>query len=530
MGSNVLPPGSTLTYPATSTPLQDAIGLTVLPSGVAIPDRVLDASKSYGLVVVTSSDSCGLLICCGEATYVHLFQTSDQNGCPIFWSGIYNGSAAGWYASLGSYADWVHQLGWYGDNSGGKNTHGYSYINRWGSAPFDVGAAAAFHGNPVAIRPLQAPTLMAMPSTARVYTLSPADTGTFTLTVGDEQTAPISAGTEPADVQTIVQGLPGMSEITVGNPEIGEACWPALVTIPAGLGEITPSPGTRIAETTRLQCGTTYYYVATAVALDETETVSGEQLTYTPTETNPSVELVVTQDWGMSYAKIYRSTNDGGPYSLIGTLRPLNPKIYGPGCVGFGFVDDGLDPRTSVPGPQEAPEPTPTVWQAWSGEPAHNVKLQGQDFSGSSQWSITAGGTFTGSNVGSALKTTPLYNQTHKMTPSTRAGEQGQRVRFSPSADFSCIFPFGSSGIVGESSRMGAESLTVELKANYSDSTSRSETIIFTGDAISAIGAMEFTRLIKHGVTITGFNVSVASSIDDSKASVSLTIVGTHGL
>ena len=414
--ASVLPP-STLTYPAA------AIGLSVLPSGLALPNNELAAGKSYGLVIVTSSESCGLLICAGQKTDVQLLQTSDQNGLPIFWSGVINGSAAGWYASLGSYVDNVHQLGWYGDDSGGHGTHGYSFINRWGSAPFDVGAAAAFHGNPILIKPLQAPTLLTMASSSasRVFSLTPPGSGNYTLTINGETTGAIAAADTPSQVQTMLQNLPGLSGIAVDTSGIMGSDWPVLITVPAGLGAITAS-GATLAETT-LQSGTTYYYVATAVANDETETVIGSQVSCTPTAAEPSVELVVTQDWGMSHARIYRSTSDGGPYSLIWILNPENPMSYGDHQVGIGVLDNGLIPQVDVP--PTAPTPTSSVWQAWSGEPPSNVKLEGQDFAGTSQWSISAGGHFTGSNVGSALKTTPLYKQSHSVDAFCHRGHPG---------------------------------------------------------------------------------------------------------
>lgn len=519
--ASVLPP-STLTYPAA------AIGLSVLPSGLALPNNELAAGKSYGLVIVTSSESCGLLICAGQKTDVQLLQTSDQNGLPIFWSGVINGSAAGWYASLGSYVDNVHQLGWYGDDSGGHGTHGYSFINRWGSAPFDVGAAAAFHGNPILIKPLQAPTLLTMASSSasRVFSLTPPGSGNYTLTINGETTGAIAAADTPSQVQTMLQNLPGLSGIAVDTSGIMGSDWPVLITVPAGLGAITAS-GATLAETT-LQSGTTYYYVATAVANDETETVIGSQVSCTPTAAEPSVELVVTQDWGMSHARIYRSTSDGGPYSLIWILNPENPMSYGDHQVGIGVLDNGLIPQVDVP--PTAPTPTSSVWQAWSGEPPSNVKLEGQDFAGTSQWSISAGGHFTGSNVGSALKTTPLYKQSHSVAPSATVDTQGSSATFSPDSGFSCIFPFGNTAIMSTSSGVSSESLTVNVKANYSDSTSQTETIVLSTNTTAEMGPTDFAQLIKDGVTITSFDVSVASSLRGSTASVSITIIGTNGL
>jgi hypothetical protein len=526
--ASILLPGTTLTYPAVPSSATPEIGLSVQPEAVAIPNYALGAGRSYGLVIVTSSDSQGLLICAGQSTEVHLLQTSDQNGLPIFWSGLINGSSAGWYASLGSYADYHHQLGWYGETSGGSFEHGYSFINRWGSAPFDVGAAAAFHGNPILVKPLHAPTLLTVASTSasKVFVLSPPASGSYTLIINGVTTGAIAATNTPTKVQTILQALPGLSEVTVDGSGNDGSEWPACVTVPDSLGAITTS-GATLSEATPLQSGTPYFYVATAVANDGTETVMGSQVSCTPTDAEPSVELVVTQDWGMAYAKVYRSTSDGGPYSLISILNPQTPKLYG-GSVGIGALDSGLVSQADEP--PTAPTPTPTVWQAWSGEPSTNVKLEGRDFAGTSQWSITAAGTFTGANVGSALKTTPLYNQNHAVVPSATANTQGSPETFSPHTGFSCIFPLGNTAIIGATSDMGSETLTVRVQANYSDSTSQTEAMLFSDNATSEMGFMEFARLIKDGVTITSFNVSVASSIDDSAASVLITIVGTNGL
>jgi hypothetical protein len=527
MSLTQLPSGLTLTYPAIQTSVQDQVGMNVLPSGVPIPPGELQPGRSYGLVIVTSSDSYGLLVCAGQETKIPLFQTSDQNGLPIFWSGLINGSAGGWYASLGSYADNLHQLGWYNDPLDALDEHGYSFINKWGSAPFDVGAAAAFHGSPILIKPLQAPTLQTRASASRVFILTPPEQGSYTLSVNGATTAELGAAHKPTDVQDALHALPGCSGITFDESAIAESTWPASITVPAALGEVTTSNAS-ISEAA-LELGTTYYYVATAVANDKTETVSGPQVSYTPTTDDPSVELAITQNWGMSYAKIYRSTINGGPYSLVGILRPYNPYLYDGVHCGITMVDGGLNPLTNVSLPT-APNPTPTVWQAWSGEDSSNVKLEGQDFSGATQWSITAGGKFRGSNVGSALKTTPLYSKKHSVTPSSSAGVQGKPATFSPNSGFSCIFPFGNTGIIGASSGVNAETLTVELKANYSDSASRTATIDFTSDTVAEMGVVKFAELIKDGVTITSFILSVASSIDDSGASVSFTIVGTNGL
>lgn len=118
-----------------------------------------DASAVNGLTIRQGANQpFGLLLELTAANAGPLIQTQDQNGLPIFWSGILNNSAAGWYASLSTYADNLSAIGWWGQADGVNSlARGYSYLNRWGSAYFDVGAGARFFGTYPQFLPLTAP-------------------------------------------------------------------------------------------------------------------------------------------------------------------------------------------------------------------------------------------------------------------------------------------------------------------------------------------------------------------------------------
>ncbi len=369
-------------------------GFTILPQGHSFePGSNLGEQWSAQIGVGVGG---GLLIsyCPGVTGAGNGLEVVDPNNLPIFWAGTRVGSAAGYYASLGTYADDIHALGWYGDASGGSGTHGYSYINKYGCAPFDVGAAANFHGNALTVSPLLPQPLVALASATsnRVFEVTPPGSSTYTITINSLTTAAIPFGDTPNQVQTAIHATdPSLANVTVTGQGFLSTTPPYAITVPSTLGALTASNAT-VSETTLTQ-GTPYYYVATATNLAGTETIAGAQVAYTPTTGDPAVQLVATQNWGAAFFKFYRSTASGGPYSLIGIVNPGNPSNYS-GHIGANFVDSGLPAQSA--NPPTAPNPPPVVIQGWAGQAGGDILFEIQDSTGAVWASIKQDGQITG--------------------------------------------------------------------------------------------------------------------------------------
>lgn len=276
--------------------------------------------NAFGQIIITTG-SLGVPTASGATITAKLalagFMVIDQLGNPIFSSGVNNTSFAGMYFELGTLVSNYHQFGQWNDASGGAGTHAYPFLHKWGSAPFDIGSATVFHGNPPAVLGLVSPAVSAIASTA-----------TSTLSHG------------------------------------------------------------------------TYYYVATALNEAGVESIVGPEVNITTNSTDPSVQLVAQQSWGMLAPNFYRGTVSGGPYTLIGT-GTTTPNTYG-GVTGWGLLDNGL---TGSSAPPTAPTPGPFLLKGWPGEPTTNHALEVQDSGGTLGLSITRRGAIN------ALQTITTANQ-----------------------------------------------------------------------------------------------------------------------
>lgn len=126
-------------------------------------------NNSFGQIIITTG-SLGTPTASGATITAKLalnaFEVVDQEGNLIYTVGDLVTSYAGMYVGLGTLVDQLHQMGWWNDVSGGAGTHGYTFFNKWGSAPFDVGGQPQFHGNALEVLGLASPTLSAFASSA----------------------------------------------------------------------------------------------------------------------------------------------------------------------------------------------------------------------------------------------------------------------------------------------------------------------------------------------------------------------------
>jgi hypothetical protein len=126
----------------------------------------------------------------------------------------------------------------------------------------------------------------------------------------------------------------------------------------------------------------------------------------------------------------------------------------------------------------------------------------------------------------SKIASQKIYNKSTVANPSATANTNGTQVDLTPPSGFASIVPLGMNIVIGGT--VGSETITAQVIATYSDSTTATLSKTFTATGTTALTTTDFITLFKDGVFINKLSVVSKTTIASTAATVTYNHIGYY--